>query len=61
MTHFYRLQEEGNVFSGFCLSTIGLTGTRSLLGLVAARSARILVECFLVLVVSLFENFELLT
>ena len=39
----------GNVFTGVCLSTIGLMTTRSLPVLVAARSVRILLECFLVL------------
>ena len=38
---------EGNVFTGVCLSTIGLVATRSLLILVTARSVRILLECFL--------------
>ena len=46
--YFYRPQGEGNVFTGVCLSTIGLIATRSLLGLVVARSARILLEFFLV-------------
>ena len=47
---FYRLQ--GKVmFSQACdiLSTIGLMTTGSLLGLAKAQSARILLECFLVL------------
>ena len=35
---------EGNVFTGVCLSTIGLTAS----GLLTARSVRILLECFLV-------------
>ena len=39
---------EGNVFTGVCLSTIGLMDTGSVLGLVTARSVRILLECFLV-------------
>ena len=39
---------EGNVFTDVCLSTIGLIDTGSLLGLVTARSVRILLECFLV-------------
>ena len=39
---------EGNVFTGVCLSTIGLMDTGSLLGLVTARSVCILLECFLV-------------
>ena len=41
-------EREGNVFTGVCLSTIGLIDTRSLLGL-TARSVRILLECFLVI------------
>ena len=36
-------------FTGICLSTICLMATRSLLGLVTARSVRILLECFLLL------------
>ena len=47
LSYFYRSQGEGNVFTGVCLSTIGLMATRSLLGL-SARSVRILLECFLV-------------
>ena len=39
---------EGNVFTGVCLSTIGLMATRSLLGPVTVRSVRILLKCFLV-------------
>ena len=39
---------EGNVFTGACLSTIGLMDTGSLLGLVMVRLVRILLECFLV-------------
>ena len=39
---------EGNVFTGVCLSKIGLTDTGSLLGLVMVRSVGILLECFLV-------------
>ena len=35
---------------GVCLSTVGLMTTRLLLGRVIARSIRILLECFLVLV-----------
>ena len=42
------IAREGNVFTGICLSTIGLMDTGSLLGLVKARSVRILLECFLV-------------
>ena len=37
-----------SVFTCVCLSTIGLMAPRSLLGLVTARSVRILLECFLV-------------
>ena len=43
-----RPKGEGNVFTGVCLSTIGLMASRSLLGLVTVRSARILLKCFLV-------------
>ena len=39
---------EGNVFTRTCLSTIGVIDTGSLLGLVTAKSARILLEGFLV-------------
>ena len=39
---------EGNVFTGVCLSTIGLMDTDSLPGLVTTRSYRL--ECFLVAV-----------
>ena len=39
---------EGNVFTGVCLSTIGLMHAGSLQGLVTARSVRILLESFLV-------------
>ena len=39
---------EGYVFTGVCLSTIGIVATRSLLDLVTARSVRILLECCLV-------------
>ena len=46
--HHYRPKGEGNVFTGVCLSTIALMATRSRLGLVMARSVRILLECFLV-------------
>ena len=42
---------EGNVFTGICLSTIGLFDTGSLLGLVTGRSVRILPECFLVITI----------
>ena len=45
---FLRTAREGNIFTGVCLSTIGLMDTGSLLGLVTARSVRILLECFLV-------------
>ena len=48
MQSCYRLLGEGNVFTGVCLSTIGLMVTRSLLGLVTAWSVCILLECFLV-------------
>ena len=48
VTRFLPIGREGNVFTGVCLSTIGLMDTGSLLGLVAARSVRILLECFLV-------------
>ena len=37
-----------HVFTGVCLSTIGLVDTGSLLGHVTARLVRILLECFLV-------------
>ena len=47
-TYCYRPQGKGNVFTGVCLSTIGLMVIRSLLVLVTARSIRILLECFLV-------------
>ena len=43
----YRPQGESNVFICVCLSTIGLMATRSLLILVMAWSARIIMECFL--------------
>ena len=46
--HLLPTAREGNVFTGVCLSTIGLMDTGSLLGLVMARSVRILLECFLV-------------
>ena len=45
---YYRLQGEGNVFTGVCLLTIRLMATRSLLGLNTARTVCILLECFLV-------------
>ena len=48
--HYYRLQGEGNVFTGVCLSTIGLVATHSLLDLVTVRLVRILLDCFLVLI-----------
>ena len=48
LKYYYRPQGEGNVFTGVCLSTIGLMATRSLLILVTARSVCILLECFLV-------------
>ena len=38
VTRFLPTAREGNVFTGVCLSTIGLMDTGSLLGLVAARS-----------------------
>ena len=44
----YWPQGEGIVFTGVCLSTIGLVATRSLLGLVMVRSVCILLEFFLV-------------
>ena len=44
----YQPQGGGNVFTGVCLSTVGLMATRTLLGLVTARSVRILLECFLI-------------
>ena len=40
---------EGNIFTGVCLSTIGVMATRSPLILVTARSVLILLECFLVI------------
>ena len=46
---------KGNVFTVVCLSTIGLMDTDSLLGLVTARSVRILLECFLVFERNLFS------
>ena len=39
---------EGSVFTGVCLSTIGLMDIGSLLGLVMVRSVHILLECFFV-------------
>ena len=42
------IAREGNVFTGVCLSTVGLMDIGSLLGLVMARSVHILPECFLV-------------
>ena len=45
---FLTTAREGNVFTGVCLSTIGLMPTGSMLGLVMARSVRIALECFLV-------------
>ena len=39
---------ESNIFTGICLSKIGLMPTDSLLGLVTVQSVRILLECFLV-------------
>ena len=48
---------EGNVFTGVCLSTIGLLAIRSLFGLAMARSVRILLECCLVnLCISVFTE-----
>ena len=43
-TAYLPTAREGNVFTGVCLSTIGLMDTGSLLGLVVC----ILLECFLV-------------
>ena len=45
---YYRPQGEGSVFTGVCLTIIGLMAHRSLLGLVTVRSVCILLECFLV-------------
>ena len=45
---FLPTAREGNVFTGVCLSTIGLMDTGSLPSLVTARSERILLEYFLV-------------
>ena len=45
---FLPTAREGNVFTGACLSTIGLMDTGSLFGLVTVWSVRILLECFLV-------------
>ena len=39
---------EGHVFTGVCLSTIGLMNTASVLCLIMARSLCILLECFLI-------------
>ena len=39
---------EGNVFTDFCLSTIGLMNIASVLSLIMARSLCILLECFLI-------------
>ena len=47
---FLPTAREGNVFTVVCLSTIGPMATGSWFGLVAARSVRILLECFLVFV-----------
>ena len=53
---YYRPQGEGNVFSGVCLSTIGLMATLSLLGLVTVWSVCILLEIFLVFSLSIKVN-----
>ena len=45
----YRPQGEGYVFTGVCLSTIGLMAIRPMLGLVTVWLVRILLEGFLVL------------
>ena len=45
---FLPIAREGNVFTGVCLSTIGLMPTGSLHGLVMARSVRIVLEFFLI-------------
>ena len=45
---FLPTEREGDVFTSVCLFTISLKDAGSLLGLVAARSVRILLECFLV-------------
>ena len=42
------IAREGNVFTGVCLSKVGLMDIGSLLGLVMARSVHIIPECFLV-------------
>ena len=49
---------ECNVFTGVCLSTIGLTDIGSLLGLVTARLVRILLECFLVSTILMMKTSE---
>ena len=46
LAEFLPTAREGNVFTGVCLSTIGLMDTGSLLGLVTVRPLRILLECF---------------
>ena len=48
VTLFLPTAREGNVFTGVCLSTISIMVTDLLLGLVTARSVRILLGCFLV-------------
>ena len=45
---FLPTAREGNIFTGVCLSTVGLMDTGSLLGLFTARLVCILLECFLV-------------
>ena len=45
---FLPTAKEGNIFTGVCLSTIGLMDIGSLLGLVTAQSVLTLLECFLV-------------
>ena len=58
-SHIYRPQGKGNVFTVVCLSTISLTDTGSLLGLVMARLVRILQECFLVIRGYNFDKIDL--
>ena len=59
--HSLPIAREGNVFTGVCLSTIGLMDTGSLLDLVMPRSVRILLECFLVQFYFLHCAFQYLT
>ena len=58
---FLPTAREGNVFTGVGLSTIGLIDTGSLLGLVTARSVRILLECFLVIGVYIGQSEHTIT